>query len=98
MVTITDIAREKFEQERRRQGLPNLGIQVGFVYGCGGAGFRVIFSKDPQGSHLVDVDGIRIALDAESRQRLDGMVIDWVTGPDPGFVIRHPDAVLVEFC
>ena len=27
-----------FEEERRRQGKPDLGIQISFLYGCGGAG------------------------------------------------------------
>lgn|SRR5512143_593963 len=90
--------RALFEEERRRQGASDLGIQVGFLYGCGGAGFRVVFTPSPQGSHLVEVDGVRIALDAESRARLDGTIIDWEAGSEPGFVLRHPDAALVEFC
>ena len=97
-ISFTKQARAVFEDERRRQGAPDLGIQVGFVYGCGGAGFRVVFTVDPQGSHVVHVDGVRVALDAESRDRLEGMVIDWDAGPEPGFVLRHPDAALVEFC
>jgi Fe-S cluster assembly iron-binding protein IscA len=97
-IAFTRNARALFEDERRRQGSSVLGIQIGFVYGCGGAGFRAVFRTDPQGSHAVDVDGVRIALDAESRAQLDGMIIDWEEGPEPGFVLRHPDAVLVEFC
>ena len=40
----------------------------------------------------------RLALDAESAERLDGAAIDWEAGPEVGFVLRHPDAALVEFC
>jgi len=97
-IAFTPSAQARFEEERRRQGVPGLGVQIGFLYGCGGAGFRVVFTRNPEGSHIVDADGIRIAMDAESVARLDRAIIDWGTGPEPGFVLRHPDAALVEFC
>lgn len=97
MVHMSAQARQKLE-ELRAAGTPDLGIQIGFVYGCGGAGFRVVFTEDPQGASRVDIDGVPIALDAESRERLQGAVIDWEAAPEEGFVLRHPDAALVEFC
>jgi Fe-S cluster assembly iron-binding protein IscA len=97
MVRMSAQARKKFE-ELRAAGTPGLGIQIGFLYGCGGAGFRVVFTEDPQGSSRLDVDGVPLALDAESRERLQGAVIDWEASPEEGFVLRHPDAALVEFC
>jgi Fe-S cluster assembly iron-binding protein IscA len=97
MLLMSVRAREKFE-ELRQSGRPNLGIQVGFVYGCGGAGFRVLFTEDPAGAARLDADGIPFALDPESRDRLRGAVIDWEDGSDRGFILRHPDAALVEFC
>jgi len=56
------------------------------------------FAENPQRSFLSDVWGVPIALDAESQERLWGAVIDWEASPEEGFVLRHPDAVLVEFC
>jgi Fe-S cluster assembly iron-binding protein IscA len=97
MLTMTARAREAFAAERRLQGKPGLGIQVGFVYGCGGAGHRVIFTEEPAGPHRLDLDGIVVALDAESAERMAGAVIDWEPSP-AGFLLRHPDAALVEFC
>ena len=97
-IGMTEQARALFEEERRRNEAPELGIQIAFLYGCGGAGFRVAFTPDPQGSRIFDIDGVRIAADAESLARLDGAVIDWEAGPESGFVLRHPDAALVEFC
>jgi Fe-S cluster assembly iron-binding protein IscA len=96
MITLTDAARKQFEQERQCQ--PDLGIQIAFLYGCGGAGFRVAFTADPRGAHNFEANGIRISMDAESLARLDGAVIDWEEGPAAGFLLRHPDAALVEFC
>lgn len=99
MITITAQARVKFEEERRRQGKPDLGIQVNFLYGCGGAGYRVIFTDDPRDFQVLEnADGVRIFLDTQSRDSLEGAVIDWEEGLQGGFVLRHPDAALVEFC
>jgi Fe-S cluster assembly iron-binding protein IscA len=97
MIGMSATARREFE-ELRRTGKPCLGIQVGFIYGCGGAGFRVVFTEEPAGVSRLEIEGIPIALDAESRERLRGAVIDWEEAPERGFVLRHPDAALVEFC
>ena len=97
-IGMTEQARALFEEERRRNEAPELGIQIAFLYGCGGAGFRVAFTPDPQGSRIFDAHGVRIAVDAESLARLDGAIIDWEAGPGSGFILRHPDAALVEFC
>ena len=100
MITITERARAMFEEERRRQGKPALGIQVTFLYGCGGAGFRVTFTDDPRDFQaLSEADGVRFYLDRQSQDTLQGAVIDWEEGPpQAGFVLRHPDAALVDFC
>ena len=99
LITITEQARAMFEEERRRQRKPNLGIQIGFLYGCGGVGFRVTFTDDPYDFEtMVGVDGIRIYLDAQSRDTLRGATVDWEEGRQGGFVLRHPEAALVEFC
>jgi Fe-S cluster assembly iron-binding protein IscA len=99
MIMITERARTMFEEERRRQEKSDLGIQIGFLYGCGGAGFRVTFTDDPLGFETVEeVDGVRIYLDAQSRDTLQGAAIDWEEGSQGGFVLRHPDAALVDFC
>lgn len=99
-VSITPLAGARFEEERRRQGKPGLGIQIRFLYGCGGAGFRVTFTDAPHGFEAVEeMDGVRIYLDAQSRDTLAGAVIDWEEGPPgAGFVLRHPEAALVDFC
>ena len=99
MITVTESARKAFEQERARQGRPNLGIRIGFVYGCGGAGFRATFTDDLADSPVVlEEAGIRIGLDAQSRDALQGAIFDWEAGPEAGFLLRHPDAALVDFC
>lgn len=98
MLEVTEGAAAAFAAERERQRLPGLGIQISFVYGCGGAGFRVIFTEEPQGPHRLERGGIQFGLDAESAERLQGAVLDWEAAPEAGFVLRHPEAALVEFC
>jgi len=99
VISISPQARVKFEEERRRQAKPDLGQQVSFLYGCGGAGFRVTFTDSPVPYYTLEqIEGIRIYLDAESRDTLQGAVFDWEDGPSAGFMLRHPDAALVEFC
>lgn len=99
MITISPQARVRFEEERRRKGKPDLGIQVNFLYGCGGAGYRVTFTDDPRDFQVLEnADGVRIFLDTQSRDSLQGAVIDWEEGLQGGFVLRHPDAALVDFC
>jgi Fe-S cluster assembly iron-binding protein IscA len=98
-ISITGRARAMFEEERRQQGKPDLGMQIGFLYGCGGAGFRVTFTDAPHDfDALEEVDGVRIYLDAQSRDTLQGAEMDWEEGPQGGFVLRHPEAALVDFC
>jgi Fe-S cluster assembly iron-binding protein IscA len=99
MITITEIARKEFERERGRLGRPNLGIRISFLYGCGGAGFRVAFTDDLGDSPVITEEaGIRVAMDTQSRDALHGAIVDWEAGPAGGFLLRHPDAALVEFC
>ena len=99
MIAVTDQARAKFQEERQRQEKPSLGIQVCFVYGCGGAGFRVTFTDSPHPLEFaIDAHGIPVYLDAQSRERLHGAVFDWEDGEPAGFILRHPDATLVDFC
>jgi Fe-S cluster assembly iron-binding protein IscA len=99
MIAVTDQARVKFQEERQRQGKPRLGIQVRFVYGCGGAGFRVTFTDSPDPfESAIDARGISVYLDAQSRETLRGAVLDWEEGAPGGFILRHPDAALVDIC
>lgn len=96
MIRFSDVGLQAFQRERARLAKPGLGVQIAFAYGCGGAGFRVTFTDDPADHHTVQEDrGVRIWLDSQSAAGLDGAVIDH---DGTGFVLRHPDAAIVEFC
>ncbi len=96
MIRFSDVGLQAFQRERARLAKPGLGVQIAFTYGCGGAGFRVTFTDDPADHHTVQEDrGVRLWLDSQGAAGLDGAVIDH---DGTGFVLRHPDAAIVEFC
>lgn len=96
MIRFSEAGLQAFKEERARFGKPNLGVQIAFTYGCGGAGFRVTFTDDPVDHHEVQEDqGVPIWLDSQSAAGLEGAVIDH---DGTGFLLRHPDAAIVEFC
>jgi len=96
MIQFSEAGIRAFERERARLAKPAMGIQIAFTYGCGGAGFRVTFTDEPVDHHTVQEDrGVCIWLDSQAAAGLDGAVIDY---DGTGFLLRHPDAAIVEFC
>lgn len=68
---------------------PGSSLRITFAGGCGAFGFRVGAARRPYpGDHVVDIDGLRVCLDARATKDLAGATIDF--DPDEGFVIDHP--------
>ncbi len=73
-------------------------LRVAFTTGCGGSGYRLSYADAPNdGDRLVEVDGIRVALDDMAASTLDGAVIEYDADED-GYTIDHPDAVTAVWC
>ena len=73
-------------------------LRIAFTTGCGGSGYRLSFTEAPlDGDRLLQVDGIRIALDDMAASRLDGAVIQYDEAED-GYLLDHPDAVSAVWC
>ena len=73
-------------------------LRIAFTTGCGGSGYRLAYAEDAiDGDEVVDVDGIRVALDDMSASRLDGAVIEYDADED-GYLLDHPDAVSAVWC
>jgi len=73
-------------------------LRIAFTTGCGGSGYRLSYAGSPlDGDRIVDLDGIRIALDDMSATRLDGAVIRY-DAEEEGFLLDHPDAVAAVWC
>ena len=84
--------------EHLHQDLDGRILRIAFTTGCGGSGYRLAYADGPiDGDEVVDVNGIRVALDNMSASRLDGAVIAYDAGED-GYLLDHPDAVSAVWC
>ncbi len=73
-------------------------LRIAFTTGCGGSGYRLGYTDAPiDGDQVVEVSGIRIALDDMSASRLDGAVIAY-DADDDDYLLDHPDAVSAVWC
>ena len=92
-VSITQTAAEHLHQE-----LEGRLLRIAFTTGCGGSGYRLAYAESPlDGDEVVDVNGIRIALDDMSASRLDGAIIEY-DADEEGYLLDHPDAVSAVWC
>jgi Fe-S cluster assembly iron-binding protein IscA len=73
-------------------------LRIAFTTGCGGSGYRLSSADAPaDGDQVVEVEGIRVALDDMAASRLDGAVIVYDDEED-GYTLDHPDAVAAVWC
>ena len=72
-------------------------LRIAFTTGCGGSGYRLSYSPPTDDDEVVDVDGIKVALDSMAASRLEGAVIQYDPEED-GFLLDHPDAVTAVWC
>lgn len=73
-------------------------LRIAFTTGCGGSGYRLSYADSPNdGDDVVEVGGLRIALDGMAASRLDGAVVDYDPDED-GYLLDHPDAVTAVWC
>ncbi len=92
-LSITQTAAEHLHRD-----LDGRMLRIAFTTGCGGSGYRLTYADAPiEGDEVVDVDGIRVALDDMSASRLDGAIIEF-NADDDGYLLDHPDAVSAVWC
>ena len=73
-------------------------LRVAFTTGCGGSGYRLSYADAPlDGDAIIQVDGVRVALDDMAASKLDGAVIVYDDAED-GYLLEHPDAVSAVWC
>jgi Fe-S cluster assembly iron-binding protein IscA len=73
-------------------------LRIAFTTGCGGSGYRLAYADAPNdGDQVVQLDGVRVALDDMSASRLEGAVIQY-DADEEGYLLDHPDAVNVAWC
>jgi Fe-S cluster assembly iron-binding protein IscA len=92
-LAISDTAVQHLQRE-----LDGRILRIAFTTGCGGSGYRLAYADAPiDGDEVVQVNGIRVALDNMSASRLDGAIIEY-DAAEEGYLLDHPDAVSAVWC
>ena len=81
-----------------RQDLDGKLLRIAYTTGCGGSGYRLASADVAEAEDVVvQLDGMRVAMDDMAAKSLDGAVIDYREEED-GYVLDHPDAVTAVWC
>jgi Fe-S cluster assembly iron-binding protein IscA len=81
-----------------RDDLAGRVLRIAFATGCGGSGYRLSYAPEPlDNDEVIQVDGIRVALDSMAASTLDGASIEYDPAED-GYLLDHPDAVSAVWC
>lgn len=92
-LSLSDDAQQHLSRE-----LAGRMLRIAFTTGCGGSGYRLAYADGPlDGDSIVELPGVRVALDDMSASRLDGAVIRYDEEED-GYLLDHPDAVAAVWC
>lgn len=97
MLTITASARDKvvglLQENAAEEGL---ALRI-FVSGGGCSGLQYGMALDPnqqEGDHVIEAEGFKVLVDADSALYLEGAEVDYVDGiMSSGFSINNPNAV-----
>ena len=96
MVTLTDIAATKVKELMNGQAdSPDAGLRVAVRGGgCSGFQYALAFDEKREGDQIFEHNDIRLLVDAESIQFVDGSEVDYVEGlQGAGFAVNNPNVV-----
>jgi len=97
MITITERAAREAQRILGEQQKPEAMVRIWIAgVGCGGYRYGLGIDERPaeQGDEISTQDGVRVVVDAGSREQLAGARLDWADDPaSPGFTIDNPNAV-----
>ncbi|OGN88111.1 MAG: heme biosynthesis protein HemY [Chloroflexi bacterium GWC2_73_18] len=100
-VTLSDAAAGKLRELTEQEQNPAIGLRV-YVYSGGCSGFRygMMLEDQPTADDLtVESQGIRVYIDDQSVQYIQGAEIDYVdTLMGAGFTVNNPNAVAACGC
>jgi iron-sulfur cluster assembly accessory protein len=94
-VILTDKAADKVKAAMQKQGKEDAGLRV-YVSGGGCSGFQygLAFDQKNDGDHVIESHGVKILVDEQSAQYIDGSEIDYVESVmAEGFMVNNPNAV-----
>jgi iron-sulfur cluster assembly protein len=96
MVTITEQACDKIKEMLAAEETPNLFLRLGVKPGgCSGFSYGMGFDDEEQsGDHVLEINGLKVVIDAESSRYLNGVQIDFQeSAMGGGFTIHNPNAI-----
>jgi iron-sulfur cluster assembly accessory protein len=101
VVSLTDAAATKLTELTKEEPNPNVGLRV-YVYsgGCSGYRYGMMLEDAPtDGDRVLKANGVRVYVDENSVQYLQGSQIDYVdTLMGAGFTVNNPNAVAACGC
>ncbi|MDQ8733197.1 iron-sulfur cluster insertion protein ErpA [Paenibacillus sp. LHD-38] len=95
MITISDTASDKIKKMLAEEGGPELFLRIGVKEGgCSGFSYGMGFDDEQHdGDKELDMEGLRVVVDADSIKYLNGLVIDFKeSAMGGGFTIENPNA------
>jgi iron-sulfur cluster assembly protein len=100
-LSLTDAAANKLQELTREETNPAIGLRV-YVYsgGCSGYRYGMMLEDAPTpDDNVLEAKGIRVYVDAQSVQLLQGAEIDYIdTLMGAGFTVNNPNAVSACGC
>ncbi len=93
-ITLTEKAAEKVKAAMEKQGKNNAGLRL-YVSGGGCSGFQygLGFDEQSDGDRVLEAQGVKLLVDEQSAQYLDGSEVDYVeTVMGEGFRVNNPNA------
>ena len=100
-IAVTERAIEKAKKQMVRDGAAKQGLRVAALGGgCSGLKYELTFAAEPHdGDTILELDGLRVFVDAESVAPLRGMTIDYVEAlHGGGFKFVNPNATRTCGC
>jgi iron-sulfur cluster assembly protein len=102
MITVSDTALGQLRELVAQQPETGIGLRV-FIQsgGCSGFSYGMGLEENPprEDDEVVDVEGLKVLVDAYSAQYLEGAEIDYVDAiMGGGFTINNPNAVTTCGC
>jgi len=95
MIQITEKAANEIKTLMRKEGLEDQALRVAVAGGgCSGMSYKLNFEKEPvDGDKVLEIQGVRVFMDAKSMLFLNGTVLDYTDGLNgTGFVFQNPNA------
>ena len=93
-ITLTEKAAEKVKAAMEKQGKENVGLRL-YVSGGGCSGFQygLAFDSQADGDNVIEAHGVRLLVDEQSAQYVDGSEVDYVESVmGEGFRVNNPNA------